>query len=145
MDKHFDISSDLPQLAYVLLPFLLVRRGLCSSGFLDPSSQLLLSLPLLWVVYGPGLGFIELRIFFFSDLLSVAIGVAGVLGFGVDCFSWLRWVSCDVQCVDGAVMQLAVQVPCLEVGWCCDGCRGGGRSGQYGVWGFLRYRGFAGE
>ncbi|KAL5765061.1 hypothetical protein ACOSQ2_017655 [Xanthoceras sorbifolium] len=28
--------------------------------------------------------------FFFSDLLSVAIGVAGVLGSGVDRFSWLR-------------------------------------------------------
>ncbi|KAL5795150.1 hypothetical protein ACOSP7_003744 [Xanthoceras sorbifolium] len=48
--------------------------------------------------------------FFFSDLLSVAIGVAGVLGSGVDRFSWLRWVSCDVQCVDGAVMQLVERI-----------------------------------
>ncbi|KAL5779649.1 hypothetical protein ACOSQ2_010386 [Xanthoceras sorbifolium] len=30
--------------------------------------------------------------FFFSDLLTVAIGVAGVLGSGADRFSWLSWL-----------------------------------------------------
>ncbi|KAL5733719.1 hypothetical protein ACOSQ2_033411 [Xanthoceras sorbifolium] len=65
---------------------------------------------------------------FLSDLLSVAIGVLSLPS------PIARWWE-----------NRAVQVPCLEAGWCCDGCRGGGRSGQYGVGGILRCRGFAGE
>ncbi|KAL5745157.1 hypothetical protein ACOSP7_026303 [Xanthoceras sorbifolium] len=106
-------------LAYVLLLFLLVRRGLCSSGFLDPSSQQLLSLPLHG---GLCMGLVW-------DLLSCWFFLLRPFD-SSDRSCWCAWIwggsfllvevdVLDVQYVDGAL-------PYLEVEWCCDGCCGGG-------------------
>ncbi|KAL5766343.1 hypothetical protein ACOSP7_016960 [Xanthoceras sorbifolium] len=75
-----------------------------------------------WVVYGSVLGFIELLVFLIRSIDSSdrSCWCAWIWG---GPFSWLS------QCLprsSGWWGSRVVQLLCLEVEWCCDGCCGGG-------------------